>query len=1236
MLNMKFFLTLLATLFTSPVFAISDDFTQATDTNNWVAQYYACLTAGSNAVSATSPSYNSGNSNIPGCNYGTPDAPGSGALRLTPSQNSQHGAIVSNYTMPTNEGLQITFTTYTYGGDSGGTAGQGADGISFFLQDGAVGTTVGGSTNLGSWGGSLAYSCSNVNSNYTGLTGAYLGLGIDEYGNFLNGGSGHDNTATGILNTNFAGASTINGSNNWSSGSNTYQPNRIGLRGAGNVSSYWLNQNYPNLYTSSNPGTEASAVQNTCITGLIQNGGSGTKTYTVSSMSISGTTLTITTNSTLNLRVGDTINMYSSSSTYPTAANGVQIANTTSSTPANDTQYTVTSVDLASNSFTVNTTGTGTVSHAGNGRFTINVLDYAAIPGGYWVLPNTQKISNISANTRAAATPITYKLIITPSGYLTFMYNYNNTGFQTVLPNPNTPGALFNILTANGGSLPGSFRFGFAGSTGGSRNNHDITCFAAQPLESNSSVGANTVQTGQLQTNTQIYLASYNNNTWSGTVTATGISSGASGLVLANNTTWDANCVLTGGGCMSMGSTNGVANNSITVEAPSSRQLLTWNGTSGAALESGTITSAQQTLLNSTDSYGAIRLDWLRGGRGNELTATPTPGPLRARSGVLGDIVDSSPTFVGAPTTYTYATFTDSLYGGIPPEAAHPYSGFSTSMANRTNVVYAGSNDGLLHGFRAGNSSGTASNDGYELIGFMPSTVLSSQTTSPNTTPNVVALTNITYNHNYFVDGTPGTGDLYYGSAWHTWLAGGMGEGGKEIYILDITDPSNFLETNAATLVIGDWTDATISCTNASCSANMGKSYGTPIIRRLHNGQWAVIFGNGIGSSSGLAGVYVGLVSQSTGAITFYWLGTNSTTSNGISYVSAADFDGDHITDYLYAGDLQGNVWRFDLTSSNPADWGASKYGQGVATPLFTAKSSGGAIQPITSRILGTITNTGGAQRVILGFGTGSATPFTNSSGTDTYASGQQTVYGIWDWDFGKWNSGTTTAHSVVIPASPMQLASLTGTQTISRSNLLANSVTAEVAAVYTNGNLTTPGTRTVAQTSVCWQGSTSCPNTLNTSTTNNQYGWMFNLPDTVSNTSACGGGATGTCREQIVYNPTFVGGEMILNTTTPPTSIPGQCTLPVPGGWTMGFSMASGGGTPQDLFTGAGSGTGPSVVGESFGGVGTGIIMTTGGANPTVNLITSTGATTPPAVSNQLTLPSNVTVKRVSWEILR
>ena len=94
---------------------------------------------------------------------------------------NERGAILSTSTFPTGAGIQVTFKTVTYHGNSGGAGGDGADGISFFLQDGAQ------APGLGAFGGSLAYSCSNNNTPHDGLTGGYIGLGIDEYGNFLNG-----------------------------------------------------------------------------------------------------------------------------------------------------------------------------------------------------------------------------------------------------------------------------------------------------------------------------------------------------------------------------------------------------------------------------------------------------------------------------------------------------------------------------------------------------------------------------------------------------------------------------------------------------------------------------------------------------------------------------------------------------------------------------------------------------------------------------------------------------------------------------------------------------------------------------------------------------------------------------------------------------------------------------------------------------------------------------------------
>ena len=1152
MLSNKFrnFPLLLALVYSASTFAvtISEDFTQATaNTNDWEDLGYACLTAGTAANNTPSTS------KIKGCNLGTPNAVGSGALRLTPASNGQTGSISSNFTFPSNQGVQATFTTYTWGGSgNGGGSNQGADGIAFFLQDASIGTTLpSGAANIGAFGGSLGYSCSQ--SKGSGLAGGYLGLGMDEWGNFLNSG---DNTSTGILNTNhtLGGASTINGTNTFSNspdgaagnGSGRfYQPNRIGLRGAGNVNWYWLNANYPTLYPSTlASSTQLAAVQNTCLTGTLWD--------------------------------------YST----PTAAN------------------------------------LGTSSNSGGPV----LRNYPVIPGGFWVLPNTEKIANRTASTRAAATPITYKLSITPGGLLTYMYSYNGGAFQPVLTN-------WPITTANG-PLPATFRFGFAGSTGGATNNHDITCFLVEPSQSSTSAGGNTVQAGQVRTGTQVYFASYNPNSWSGSLVSNAIVNTAGVISIAANADWDANCVLSGGGCLSMGSVAGVATNTIAVLPPASRKLLTWNGSAGVGLNWANLTTAQKTVLNSTDTGGSNRVDWLRGVRSQEQTALPA-GLLRARAGVLGDIVNSSPTWVGPPSLNYPSPFVDKLYGisnntlAENGDSAQKYAGvsdsFSTTLATRQNVVYSGSNDGFMHGFRAGSfaADGTTyvatNNDGSEVLGYMPSTVLA------NT--DVVNLTSPLYGHKYFVDATPGTGDLFYNNLWHSWLVGGLGAGGKEIYVLDITDPTGlvtsgraFSESNASTLVKGSWTSSTLTCTTvggatvANCGNNLGNTYGTPLIRRLHNGQWAIIFGNGFGSTNYRAGVFIGLVDSTTGAVSFKWLDTgvgSSTTKNGIAYTSSADLDGDRITDYLYAGDLLGNVWRFDLTSKNIADWEVSKFGQPAATPLFMAKI-GTVTQPITTKLAVTANNIGGSQRVILGLGTGSVTPFSATAGS-TYATGTQTVYGIWDWDMAAWNSGRVTANSVTIPSSIVKYADLAQIttspyRTFTRSNLYQNTLAASSTATE----------RKLPLSTVCWQGYTAC------TSGNTQYGWYFNLPDT---------------QEQIIYSPVFFEGALFVNTTIPPLTTVTQCTPQLPTGWTMGLDMASGGGFTQNVFADS-SGSfvvasgGSSIVGQKENSSGSSYIVSVGSQPYIVgNCVGADCVRKPPPPIN---LPSPVTVRRMTWEQIR
>ena len=189
------------------------------------------------------------------------------------------------------------------------------------------------------------------------------------------------------------------------------------------------------------------------------------------------------------------------------------------------------------------------------------------------------KIANTKvASTRANAWPITYKLVITPAGYLSFSYSYNNGVFQPVLANQ--------LITNSNGPLPSTFAFGFSGSTGGSTNVHEITCFTAQPIQSSSSAAANTIQSGQVQTGTQIYLAYYNSNNWWGGLTANNLVTNSSGTVSASSVAnWDASCTLTGGACSSTGAS------STTLLTPSNRKLLTWSGAAGTAFEASSLTS---------------------------------------------------------------------------------------------------------------------------------------------------------------------------------------------------------------------------------------------------------------------------------------------------------------------------------------------------------------------------------------------------------------------------------------------------------------------------------------------------------------------------------------------------------------------------------------------------------------------------------------------------------------------
>ncbi len=1025
---------------------ISDTLTGTSSSYNWKSLNGACLTAGNNSVipPATSPiipacvglAYYSGKTQVGGVSGRLPDAAGSGALRLTngDTQNggsngdNQTGAIVSNFTFPTTQGLQVTFTTATYGGD-GGT---GADGISFFLSDGSQAPSVGG------LGGSLGYSCSNVNGSYNGVVGAYIGVGIDEYGNFSNR---NDNTSSGP----------------------GFQAGRISLRGAGSTAFASLSTSpatsayYP---TTLNASDQQSAVQNTCRTGTIWN--------------------------------------YS----------GNKIGN-------------------------VNNKNDTTIQLAYNYPFLLG----SNLPAGF-SLSNQQ---GMNMPVRGNATPITYGLKLTQDGLLSLSYSVNGGIAQNVLTNQS--------ITASNGPLPASFRFGFSAGTGGSNNVHEIMCFkAAQINAAASSAGINIQQSAKVQVGTQVYLAYYHPVNWWGQLTAQNLVEDATTSTVSINpvANWDASCVLTGGACSATGAA------STPVQGSSSRNVLTWNGSAGIPLLWLGLSAAQKSALDptaGTTATSSTRLDYLRGDRTQEIGGAAN-GPFRARNSVLGDIVSSSPTWVGAPNLPYKGIWKDALRPTTSMPEGSSYGAYATSNATRTNVVYAGANDGLLHGFRAGayDSSGNfntaAANDGNELLAYMPAQALNTIHATPPTAASL-DYSSPQYSHNAFVDATPGTGDLYYQGGWHTWLAGGLGDGGNAggvigdnttvatggLYVLDVTNPGNFSEANAASLVIGDWTSTSASLTcptdtsSTFCRDNLGSTFGTPIIRRLHDGNWAVIFGNGLNSKSGKAGVFVMTVDQTTGAKSFRFLDTGvgtATARNGIAYVASADLDGDHVTDYFYAGDVLGNMWRFDVTGATGGSWSAR------STPIF---NTGGL--PITTRAtVNTAATSSGTARVIVGFGTGQIFPQTQTAAA-TPVSGTQYIFGIWDWDMASWNS-----------LSGVQYSSLTAPQTVN-AGVLQTQTTATLA--YSTGGIS--GVRTVTQYPICWKGATTC------SGGNSQFGWKLALPGT---------------NEQVVYNPVLSDGMFVVNTAIPGATQALTCGSQPASGYTMAITADTGAAATSSYFADA------------------------------------------------------------------
>lgn len=389
---------------------------------------------------------------------------------------------------------------------------------------------------------------------------------------------------------------------------------------------------------------------------------------------------------------------------------------------------------------------------------------------------------------------------------------------------------------------------------------------------------------------------------------------------------------------------------------------------SAAYLSAGRL--SQWTSLTPTQqavAQGANLVNYLRGQKGFEERTSNAPNNVfRLREAILGDIVNSKPEYVGqASQAY------------LDPG----YEAFKTSTASRRRMVYIGANDGMLHAFDA--------TTGQERWAFVPTEVIKNMWK--------LADSNYTNKHDYFVNNAPVAADICIAAcdnsasaSWKTVLVGGLGAGGRSFYAIDITNPD-------APELLWEF-DNTLT---GAGDPNMGYSFAEPRFTKLEDGTWVVLLTSGynnmpepaVGSGpndtpvgdtpyntgNGLGYLYV--VDPLTGdTIKAISTGEGSTTSpSGFAKISTFSQNpfANQTALYVYGGDLEGDLWRFDINDDS-------------VFKLAELKNGSGASQPITvSPELSVVAN----KRIVF-VGTGQYLQIEDLTDTS-----QQTLYAITDID---------------------------------------------------------------------------------------------------------------------------------------------------------------------------------------------------------------------------------------------
>ncbi|ULU27716.1 pilus assembly protein [Dyella terrae] len=569
----------------------------------------------------------------------------------------------------------------------------------------------------------------------------------------------------------------------------------------------------------------------------------------------------------------------------------------------------------------------------------------------------------------------------------------------------------------------------------------------------------------QLQTGTVTYQATYTTSKWTGDLLAYDVNSTTGAIDTKSK--WTASSKL---------------------PAAADRNIYTTaDGTTSIAFKVGAdgglpkLSTAQLTALGASTTAQTDVINYLRGDQTKEGT---TGAAFRKRESLIGDIVSSQPVYVGAPSANQFLgqTFT----------GTDTFSTYASDNASRAGRLYVASNDGYLHAFDI---------NGAETFAYLPGAVI--QYGGPN---GIADLTNKSYGdsntgsplHQYFNDGELAISDVYTASGWKTVLVGTTGRGlARTVYALDVTDATKFKLL---------WERSANDGNSDGNSKYIGQMIGKPVIAQTAAGKWSVLMGNGYNSAAGKAALLQFALTD--GSMTVY------STTDGTGLAAPAVWIGtatNGVSTAAYGGDLDGNVWSFDLTDASSA-----------GTLLFTATSdtAGKAPQPITA---GMLMGKSSAGDLWLFFGTGKYLTLSDLTDTST-----QSWYGL-----------------IIAKGTNSSSTPITDQTTKTRAKLVQRAITSETSAtVDTSGNLSKSGGRTVTTTDEA-------------KSMTGLSGWYMDLLQPVT------GGTTKAQGERMVTPNQFQGSYLLGTTRIPNSDDP--CN-PAGTGWVMAVDPFTGT-NPQTSF---------------------------------------------------------------------